>query len=142
ADPRLDGGLRMLGPQPAATVVPRWESFVLPSRQDAFPLASLEAMQAGLPVIAAAVGGVPEQIEHLKTGVLVAPEEPAELAGWILRLHDDPDLRARLGRAASERVRTAFTIPLQVQGLHRAYLAALNLKHAPPPVRSATLEAL
>jgi L-malate glycosyltransferase len=142
ADPELAGGLQMLGALPAASALCRWEIFVLPSRQDAFPLASLEAMQAGLPVIASAVGGLPEQLTHLETGVLVAPEQPAELASWILRLHEDPGLRERLGRAAAERVRTSFTLPLQVDGLHRAYLGALNLKHAPPPVRAATLEAL
>jgi glycosyltransferase involved in cell wall biosynthesis len=142
AVPALEGGLRMLGPQPAVSMLERWEMFVLPSRRDAFPLASLEAMQAGLPVIASAVGGLPEQVTHLETGVLTPPERPGELADWIVRLHEDPALRARLGAAAAERVRTSFTTERQVQGLHRAYLAALNLRYAPPPVRAATLAAL
>jgi glycosyltransferase involved in cell wall biosynthesis len=142
AVPALEGGLRMLGSRPAASLLERWEIFLLPSRQDAFPLASLEAMQAGLPVIASAVGGLPEQVSHLENGVLTPPERADELADWIVRLHEDPSLRARLGAAAAERVRTSFTIERQVQGLHRAYLAALNLKYAPPPVRAATLEAL
>jgi glycosyltransferase involved in cell wall biosynthesis len=142
AAPGLDGALQMLGPQPAAPALARWEIFVLSSRQDAFPLASLEAMQAGLPVIGSAVGGLPEQIAHGETGVLVAPECPSELADWIVRLHDDPATRARLGEAAAAHVRTAFTVEAQVQGLHRAYLGALNLRYAPPPVRATTLEAL
>jgi glycosyltransferase involved in cell wall biosynthesis len=142
ASPALEGSARLLGPQPAAVALARWEIFVLPSRQDSFPLASLEAMQAGLPVIASDVGGIPEQITHLQTGILVRPEDPKALADWIVRLHREPDLRQTLGDAAAERVRTAFTPERQARGLHRAYLAALNLKHAPPPVRQATLEAL
>jgi glycosyltransferase involved in cell wall biosynthesis len=142
AVPELAGGLRMLGRQPAADVLARWETFVLPSRQDSFPLASLEAMQAGLPVVASAVGGLPEQIDHLETGVLIPSERPDELAHWIVRLHREPELRDRLGRAAAERARVGFTIDAQVRGLHRAYLAALNVKYAPPPVRASMLEAL
>lgn len=115
---------------------------MLPSRQDSFPLASLEAMQAGLPVVASAVGGLPEQIAHLETGVLVPAEQPAELAEWIVRLHRDPELRARLGHAAAERASSTFTIDAQVRELHRAYLVALNMKYAPPPVRTSMLEAL
>jgi glycosyltransferase involved in cell wall biosynthesis len=142
AAPELAGGLRMLGRQPAAAALARWETFVLPSRQDSFPLASLEAMQAGLPVVASEVGGLPEQIDHLETGVLIPPERPDELADWIVRLHADPELRERLGKAAANRVNDRFTIDAQVRGLHRAYLVALNMKYAPPPVRASMLEAL
>lgn len=142
AAPELAGGLSLLGRQPAAEALARWETFVLPSRQDSFPLASLEAMEAGLPVVASAVGGVREQIDHLETGVLVPPERPDELADWIVRLHRDPELRERLGTAAADRVRSRFTIEAQARGLHRAYLVALNMKYAPPPVRASMLEAL
>ena len=140
--PEIAAAVRMLGRRPAAEVLARWEIFVLPSRQDAFPLASLEAMRAGLPVVAAAVGGVREQITHLETGVLVPPGRPDVLADWIVRLHGDPDLRDRLGRAAAERVRADFSLARQAEGLHAAYLAALNLRHAPPPVRRSTIAQL
>jgi glycosyltransferase involved in cell wall biosynthesis len=142
AAPALIDGLQMLGRQPAVDVLARWETFVLPSRQDSFPLASLEAMQAGLPVVASDVGGLPEQIDHLETGVLIPSERPDELADWIVRLHRDPELRDRLGNAAAEHARSTFTIDAQVRGLHRAYLVALNMKYAPPPVRTSMLEAL
>jgi len=134
------GSVNMLGRQPAAEALDRWELFVLSSRQDAFPLASLEAMAAGVPVIATRVGGLPEQIEHLESGVLVEPEAPGVLADWIVRLHDDPELRAKLATAAASRVRDRFTIERQAAVLHEAYLAALNLRHGPPPVRKRTLE--
>ncbi len=140
--PELAGKLRLLGRRPAAEVLARWEIFVLASRRDAFPLAVLEAMQAGLPIVATAVGGIAEQLTHLETGLLVPPERPDELADAIVRLHRDAPLRTRLGEAAAARAREVFSVERQAVGLHTAYLAALNLRHAPPPVQRATREAL
>jgi glycosyltransferase involved in cell wall biosynthesis len=138
--PDLRGAVTLLGRRPAVEGLGRWEMFVLASRQDAFPLASLEAMAAGVPVIATQVGGLPEQIEHLVSGVLVEPDNPRALADWIVRLHEDPELRRSLASAAASRVRDRFTVERQGATLHEAYLAALNLRHGPPPVRRRTLE--
>ena len=136
---RLPGGegspVAMLGSRPAAAVMPNWDLFVLASSSEAFPLATLEAMALGLPVIATAVGGIPEQIEHLRTGILVRPGDPEALASWIVRLRDDDDLRRRLGAAAREHVRRTFTVDRQANEMHRAYLAALNRRFGPPSVR-------
>ncbi len=132
--------VELLGRRPADEGLARWETFVLSSRQDAFPLVTLEAMAAGVPVIATEVGGVSEQLTHLESGVLVAPERPDALARWIVRLHDDPALRARLGEAGSRRVSESFTIERQAATMHTAYLTALNLRHGPPPVRRRMLE--
>jgi glycosyltransferase involved in cell wall biosynthesis len=127
----------MLGRSPAAVVLKRWDVFVLPSRSDAFPLASLEAMAAGVPIVASRVGGIPEQITHLEHGVLVPPGDVEALAEWIVRLYDDRALRAELAAAASRRVREEFTVANQAAQLHRAYLLALNRRFGPPPVRAA-----
>jgi glycosyltransferase involved in cell wall biosynthesis len=132
----------MLGRRPASEGLARWELFVLSSRQDAFPLATLEAMAAGIPVIATEVGGLREQLRHLETGVLVAPEDPNALADWIVRLHGDPELRARLAAEAARQVQSRFSLERQAETLHEAYIAALNLRHGPPPVRRRTLEAV
>jgi glycosyltransferase involved in cell wall biosynthesis len=141
ASPRLRGMATMLGRREAADVLPRWDVFVLPSRTDAFPLATLEAMSAGVPVIASRVGGIPEQITHLEHGVLIPSEDAEALADWIVRLHDDAPLRARLAAAASKRVREEFTIGKQAAVLHHAYLVALNRRFGPPPVRAAAAPA-
>jgi glycosyltransferase involved in cell wall biosynthesis len=109
----------------------------LTSRSEGFPLVTLEAMATGLPVVATAVGGVPEQMDHLSSGILVAPDDPEAIASWLVRLHDDPELRRRVGREGARRVRSEFTIAGQAEGLHRAYLAALNLRFGPPRVRRA-----
>jgi glycosyltransferase involved in cell wall biosynthesis len=121
ATPPLREALQMLGRRPAVDELARWSVFVLPSRQEAFPLSTLEAMAAGLPVVASGVGGIPEQIEHLRTGILVPPEDPAVLSAWIVRLREDDELRGRLGAAAREHVRTAFTLEAQARGLAAAY---------------------
>ena len=131
------GALTMLGYRPAAEVLPRWDAYVCSSRSEAFPLATLEAMALGVPVVATTVGGIPEQIDHLDTGVLVRPEDPEAIAAWLVRLHDEPDLRARLGAAGARRVREEFTLASQAEGLHHAYLTALNRRFAPSRVRRA-----
>ena len=127
--------LAMLGYRPAEDVLPGWSVFVCSSRSEAFPLATLEAMMMGIPVVASTVGGLPEQIDHLENGVLVRPDDPEAIATWLVRLYDDAGLRHRLGQAGAERVRREFTLERQAEGLHRAYLTALNLRFAPPRVR-------
>lgn len=72
--------------------------FVLPSRSEGFPLAIVEAMLAGLPVVASGVGGVPESVRDGETGLLVAKDEPERLAAALQRLIADPELRVRMGR--------------------------------------------
>jgi glycosyltransferase involved in cell wall biosynthesis len=129
---------RLLGPSDVGRLLPRWDVFVLPSRQDPFPLASLEAMAAGVPVIAADVGGLREQIEHLKTGILVPRGDSVALAEWIVKLARNAELRTRLARAAKERVRSAFSLEQQAETLSDVYLAAMNLRFAPPSLRRET----
>lgn len=75
--------------------------FVLPSHSEGSPLVMFEAMAAGLPIAATAVGGVPETLEDGSTGLLVPPGEPGALADALVRLASDGALRARLGNAAA-----------------------------------------
>jgi glycosyltransferase involved in cell wall biosynthesis len=126
ASPELRDSLRMLGHRPAAPALARWSVFVLASRQEAFPLSTLEAMAAGVPVVATSVGGVPEQIEHLESGVLVRPERASEISDWIVRLYDDQELRSRLAAAGRKRVREAFPLGAQAEGLEHAYEEAIS----------------
>jgi glycosyltransferase involved in cell wall biosynthesis len=128
---------RMLGEGDAAQALRRWTIFALPSRQDPFPLATLEAMRCGLPVVASAVGGVPEQITHLATGVLVRPDDPLELARWIIRLADDQDLRRRLGHDAQRHAMANASLEKQAAAVQRAYLNALRGRFAPRRLTSA-----
>lgn len=134
--PSLQRSVRMLGRRLPEDVLPKWDLFVLCSRREAFPLATLEAMAQGIPVIAPAVGGVPEQIDHLRNGVLVEPGDASAFASWIVRLAGDESLRAELGERAAQTARE-FSVDRQADGLHRAYLAALARRFAPKPLRPA-----
>jgi glycosyltransferase involved in cell wall biosynthesis len=134
--PRLREAFRMLGQRPAADALARWNIFVLASRQEAFPLSTLEAMAAGVPVIATAVGGIPEQIVHLESGILVPAEDASAIATWIERLHDDHALRSRLAAGGRERAKAAFPLQAQARDLDRAYAEAIARRY--PGGRPAT----
>ncbi|HRR64898.1 MAG TPA: glycosyltransferase family 4 protein [Candidatus Paceibacterota bacterium] len=83
-------------------------ALILPSLEDNCPMAILEAMAAGVPVIAARVGGVPELVEEGKTGFLCNPHEPASMAAAIERVLRDPAWAAAVARQARERARERF----------------------------------
>jgi len=74
---------------------------VLPSRNEGYPHAVIEAMAAGIPVIASAVGEVPELVEDGATGFLVPPDDPDALASRIRSVVSDPDILNALGKAAT-----------------------------------------
>ena len=84
--------------------------FVLPSRYEGFPNVMLEAMAAGLPVIASQVSGTEDAIEDGRNGLLVPPGEPEALSEALRRLSEDPDLRERLGTEARKTVEGRFNI--------------------------------
>jgi glycosyltransferase involved in cell wall biosynthesis len=83
--------------------------FVLSSNYEGMPLAIIEAMRAGLPVIASRVGGVAEVVEHEKTGLLFERGDVSGLREHLLRLLRDPALRHRLGAAGRLRFEQHFS---------------------------------
>ena len=93
-----------------------------PSRADAFPTTLLEAMAASVPVLATAVGGIPEIVEDGRTGVLIAapPTSPA-LADALAGLLADPARRARLGTAARASYLERFTAAPWLRALRTLY---------------------
>ena len=74
--------------------------FVIPSEIEGFGLAALEAMACGIPVIASNAGGLPEVIEHGKSGFLITPGDVDTLAKYMLLLIEDRDLRKKMGDIA------------------------------------------
>ena len=88
----------------------RFDAVVIPSRVEGFGLVAVEAMMVGTPVVAAAVGGLPEVVDDEESGLLVPPGDPAAIATALRRLADDEDLRNRLGRAGAVAARRRFSI--------------------------------
>jgi N-acetyl-alpha-D-glucosaminyl L-malate synthase BshA len=82
--------------------------FLLPSSQESFGMAALEAMACELPVVASRIGGLPEVIEDGVTGYLCELNDVETMAQRAVALIRDPSLRERIGRAAAEHVRTYF----------------------------------
>jgi glycosyltransferase involved in cell wall biosynthesis len=96
--------------------------FVVISEPAGCPNASLEALAAGLPVIATDVGGASEQVIDMQTGLLVPPRDPAAFASAIIQLADQPELRHRLGAAGRIHAETAFSMERMVTSYLRLCL--------------------
>lgn len=98
---RLADVVRFLGGrEDVPSLMMKADLMVLPTLHDTFPFAILEAQGAGLPVIATAVGGVPEMIEHGKTGYLVPPKDVEALYAAISRLIKNDPLRQKISEAS------------------------------------------
>jgi len=98
--------------------------FVLPSLSEAMPVALMEAMATGLPVIGPQVNGVPELVQPGATGLLVAPGDEAGLADHLDTLLGDADLRVRLGSGARRTIEQAFERKHQVMRLISSWQSA------------------
>ncbi|MGD0222643.1 MAG: glycosyltransferase family 4 protein [Terriglobia bacterium] len=107
-------------------VLRRWDVFVMPSLEEGFPIAALDAMASGLPVVASSVGGVPELIEDGKTGWLVPPQDAEALADRLRLLLSNPDLRLSMGSAGHVRVRDHFGIAQMTARFAELYDELLN----------------
>lgn len=95
--------------------------FVLPSYQEAFPIAILEAMAAGLPIIATPVGGVPDAVQAGVNGYLVQPGDVYQLADRIVALLQDEDLRREIGQRNREEALAEYDVSVFVQRLTDLY---------------------
>ncbi len=121
----LDGRVRRLGhvddDRVLAQAYREAEAFALPSEYEAFGLVLLESLAAGTPVIASRVGGIPDFIEDGRSGLLVAPRAPAELASAMERLWTDRDLARRLGAYGRDAVVPRYTWDGLVDRLDAVY---------------------
>jgi glycosyltransferase involved in cell wall biosynthesis len=107
----LDDTVRFLGRvDDIATLLAAADLMVMPSHQEGLGVAALEAMAAGVPVIASRVGGLPEAVQDGETGILVPPGDAAALALAIARLAADRTLARCLGDRGAARVHERFTM--------------------------------
>jgi glycosyltransferase involved in cell wall biosynthesis len=100
--------------------------YVLPSHADAFPVAVLEAMSMGLPVITTRVGGISEMVEEGKGAVLIDPGDLEALKMEILQLAASPDLRHKMGSSNRDRIHKYFTPDIVSHRIGRVYARILG----------------
>lgn len=99
----------------SARLLEAFDVFLLPSITEAFPYAILEAGLAGLPVIATAVGGIPEAIDDMESGILIQPKNPGEVARALQYVIEHPEKREYFGAQLSLRIRERFNVQKMVE---------------------------
>jgi glycosyltransferase involved in cell wall biosynthesis len=123
----LTGAVDLLGERDdVAELLAGADVFALCSASEGLPMSVLEAMAAGLPVVASDVGGVPELVRDGETGLLVPPARPAALASALERLAADAALRRRLGEAGRRRAEEHFDIAACRRAHLRLYRSFLS----------------
>ncbi len=128
SDLQVGGRIAVIGPVSRTKLLQEYAAadlLVLPSLFEPFGIVLLEAMAAGLPVVASRVGGIPEVVAEGETGLLVKPGDESELASALLRLAKDADLRRRLGERGRQRS-ASYAWEALVPRILRAYEEALQ----------------
>ncbi len=123
----IDDQVQFLGERGnVAEILAASDVYVLASHWEGLPRSIIEAMRAGLPVVATDVGGVRELVEHGVNGYLVPPREPGRFATRLLELINNPDQRARLGQAGRARYERELTFDAMYARTRRVYASAVR----------------
>ncbi len=107
----------------AAELLPAFDIYANSSVKEGFPYSILEAMSAGLPIVATKVGGIPEMISDGENGLLSEPTNPEELAKRIKTLVEDEALKNNLGKKAKEYANKKFSIEKMIEKTKEVYLS-------------------
>ncbi|MDT5295440.1 MAG: hypothetical protein QOJ76_2320 [Acidobacteriota bacterium] len=124
------------GPEGRTDFLGRIDVLVLPSYTEGTPLSIVEAMAQGIPVVATAVGGIPDML-GLDAGLLVPVGDVDELAGAMMRLAGDPALRASMGRAGRARYEETYSPQAVLPLLLETYQRLLGHAESVPQLRRA-----
>lgn len=108
----------------------RCDGFVLPSFTDAWPLSLMEAMAAGLPVVASRVGGIPAMVKEGETGLLVDPGDIGQLAAALVQLATNRDAARKLGEEAAKWARKQFDARYMITRIQAVYEQVLSAETA------------
>lgn len=122
----LEGALRFLGPRrDALAFIAAADVYVNPSEVEGLPVTILEAMALGRPVVATAVGGVPELLEDGENGMVVPPGSPDALAEVIHTILESPDMQSHLGRSGAATVTAEYGLEPMVRAFEDIYRRVL-----------------
>jgi glycosyltransferase involved in cell wall biosynthesis len=125
----LNDRIIMLGWRKDATcILPDMDMLLLPSLTEGTPMVILEAMAAGVPVIASDVGGIGEIIEDSRTGLLIKPRDPVAIAESVKALLDDRGLAERISRNAASEVESRFSALRMSEKYEQTYLNLMKAK--------------
>ena len=124
----MESDIEFMGVRPAAEFLLSIDIFAMSSKREGVPVALLEAMARGLPIVSTAVGGIPEVVEDGVDGLLCQPGDPDALAGNIERLIGDAELRMSLGRNARRKVVDCYGTAGVVERWSNLYMALLAEK--------------
>lgn len=105
----------------ASTLLSAFDIFLFTSTKEGFPYAILEAGNAGLPVVATAVGGIPEVIDDMRSGILIQSKNPGEVARALSYMIDHKERREEFGKAIKERIEGRFNIETMTEETLRLY---------------------
>jgi glycosyltransferase involved in cell wall biosynthesis len=129
----LTGCVQFVGHQDdVGAVLAAADIFALASRSEASPNALIEAMAAGLPAVATAVGGIPEIVAEGETGLLAPVDDAAAFARGLFRLMDDPALAERMGAAARRRAVERHSFDRMTRAFEQLYLSQLEARSRLP----------
>lgn len=103
--------------------------FVMSSHTEGFPMALLEAMAWGLPVLASAVGGIPDIVENGKDGCLVPPGDEEQLASAMGNLLNNRELAERMGQIARQTITKRFAVEQWASVLERVYAGVYDMRN-------------
>jgi glycosyltransferase involved in cell wall biosynthesis len=109
----------------AGTLLSAFDAFVLSSRTEGTPITLLEAMDAGIPIVATTVGGIPDVVTPAHA-ILVPPEQPSSIASALAELLTNPRATAERSAAATERVRASFSRGAWLDAVNDVYATVLG----------------
>jgi glycosyltransferase involved in cell wall biosynthesis len=123
----LTGRVTLMGARrDVPDILARAGIFVLATLWEGLPLAVIEAMMSGVPVVASNVGGVAEAVQHGATGLLVPPGDAGALSDALRALLDDAERRREYGEAGRQRALAHFTEARMVADIDRIYTRVLD----------------
>ncbi|MFH1681748.1 MAG: glycosyltransferase [Candidatus Eisenbacteria bacterium] len=121
----IAGAVRFLGRRSdVRRLLQASDAYVQPSLREGLPLSLLEAMAAGIPVVATAAGGMKEVVRGEQNGLLVPPADPRSLAAALIRILEEKSLRSKLSRSARHHVRRYYSADRMCEEYMRVFQEA------------------